>query len=75
MNAPLPCPIAEHCESCGDLGDLAVHTALTAVGQICLTLCTVCAEDGCTPPMDCPTGVHRALIHREHLYTVNGDHA
>ncbi|MER7001696.1 hypothetical protein ABT297_01390 [Dactylosporangium sp. NPDC000555] len=75
MSTPrLPCPLAERCESCDDPTDLDVYEAKTLVGLICLTLCRICVEDECTPPLDAPGAVHRALIHREHLTaTPNGD--
>lgn len=74
MNAPLPCPVAELCESCGDSADLGVNEVRTLVGVLCLTLCRICVEDECTPPLDCPSAVRRALLHAGHLTTTpNGD--
>jgi hypothetical protein len=70
----LPCPIAGQCESCQDITDLGVYEAATPVGVICLTLCRICVDDECSPPLTAPSAVHRALIHLQHLtITPNGD--
>jgi len=75
MTTPqLLCPLASQCESCDDTTDLAVYEASTAVGVICLTLCRICVEDECSPPLGAPNAVRRALTHLQHLTaTPNGD--
>jgi hypothetical protein len=40
------CPVAANCATCGSPTDLAVATAETPVGVLCLTLCDGCAAAG-----------------------------
>jgi hypothetical protein len=36
------CPVGPECEGCGRLDELAVSTADTSVGLLCVTLCDAC---------------------------------
>jgi hypothetical protein len=36
------CPVGAECESCGRLDELAVSTADTPAGVICMTVCDAC---------------------------------
>ena len=55
------------CESCGAAGELALATADTALGVLCLTLCARCARSGQLPGCSAPTVVRLVLTHCEHL--------
>lgn len=62
------CPLGHRCESCGDEdGALAVSTANTPLGVLCLTLCPVCAASDVAPPVSVGTAVRLVLQHCEHL--------
>lgn len=61
------CPLAPHCEACGDAGDLTVVTPRTEVGVPCLTLCQRCRVLGRTPAWPLPEAVRRVLHHCAHL--------
>lgn len=61
------CPLAPHCEACGDAGDLTIVTARTEVGVPCLTLCQRCREQGRAPAWPLPEAVRRVLHHCTHL--------
>lgn len=61
------CPVAERCESCGDTTDPDVYEVDTFLGPLCLTLCRICAEDGCTPRLDATEATRRTLDHLHHL--------
>jgi hypothetical protein len=43
------CPVAPECESCGRLDELAVVTADTSAGMLCVTLCDACEVAGVPP--------------------------
>ncbi len=77
--APLPCPphdldettrcpLGHRCESCGvERGDLAVGTATTALGVLCLTLCPRCAAAAMPPPVAVGTAARLVAQHAAHL--------
>jgi hypothetical protein len=58
------CEPAASCEGCGASVDLAVQTATTPIGVICLTLCPPCTDAARLGMAD---GVHKALGHCAHL--------
>ncbi len=50
------CPLGVRCEACGVEGDdLAVGTATTALGVLCLTLCPRCGTAAMAPPVSVGT--------------------
>lgn len=76
--APLPrrtdlddtsrCPLGVRCESCGaERDDLAVATAATALGVLCLTLCPRCAATDVAPPITVNTAARLVAQHAGHL--------
>ena len=62
------CPLGHRCESCGAEGDdLAVSTATTPLGVLCLTLCPPCAAFGEMPRVAVGTATRLVLHHCTHL--------
>lgn len=62
------CPLGVRCESCGREGaGLAVGTADTPLGVLCLTLCSRCAGSDVAPPVSVGTAVRLVLQHCAHL--------
>lgn len=62
------CPTDSGCAACGAVDDLAVGTADTPVGVLCLTLCGSCAEAGDLPRFSSWTAAVSCVIaHCEHL--------
>lgn len=62
------CPLGVRCESCGVEGDnLAVATAETALGVLCLTLCRRCAGAAMAPPVSVGTAMRLVGQHCAHL--------
>lgn len=62
------CPLGVRCESCGtEHAQLAVSTANTALGVLCLTLCPTCAASADTPPVSVATAARLVMQHCEHL--------
>jgi hypothetical protein len=62
------CPLGCRCESCGVEGDdLAVATASTPLGVLCLTLCSRCGNSSMIPPVSVGTAVRLVAQHCQHL--------
>lgn len=62
------CPLGHRCESCGaERDDLAVATANTPLGVLCLTLCPRCAAATMAPPVSVGTANRLVLAHCHHL--------
>jgi hypothetical protein len=62
------CPLAGRCVACGATSVLAVQTAATPVGVICLTLCAPCTEAGELPrSWGMAEAVSWSLNHCRHL--------
>lgn len=61
------CPLDRRCSTCGTEDDLAVGTAVTPVGVLCLTLCGPCAITGDIPNIGCVTAATNVLDHCGHL--------
>jgi hypothetical protein len=61
-------PLGHRCESCGvERHDLAVSTATTPLGVLCLTLCPPCAEFGEMPRVAVGTAARLVAHHAGHL--------
>lgn len=64
------CPVAQVCDGCAlPDDDLAVATAGTPLGVICLSLCAVCAEAGIVPVHSAAGALRAVLDHCDHLGT------
>lgn len=62
------CPAGAVCESCGAGDDLAVATASTEVGIVCVTICRRCDEELARLPGFAPVeAVRRCMAHAGHL--------
>lgn len=62
------CPVGARCESCGTgPTGLAVTTADTHAGVLCLTMCPRCAGSGMLPRFGWPTAVRLVGQHCAHL--------
>jgi hypothetical protein len=62
------CPLGHRCEACGDeRDDLAVTTASTAVGVLCVSLCPTCLASGIAPPVSIGTAARLVGAHCVHL--------
>jgi hypothetical protein len=62
------CPLGHRCESCGaERTDLALTTASTPLGVLCVTLCPTCLASGIAPPIAIGTAVRLVGAHCEHL--------
>ena len=62
------CPLGHRCESCGaERDDLAVSTAATLLGVLCLTLCPRCLAFGEMPRLAAGTAVRLVVQHCTHL--------
>jgi hypothetical protein len=71
------CPVAPQCESCGRLDELAVLTADTSAGMICMTVCDDCELLAVVPVFSPAEEVARIREHSEHVrvdaYQLGGD--
>jgi hypothetical protein len=61
------CPVGPECESCGRLDELAVLTAETSAGMLCVTLCDDCEVAGVLPIFSPAEETARVLEHGQHL--------
>jgi hypothetical protein len=61
------CERASACLVCHAGDDLAVQTAATPVGVICLTLCPACTDAGKLPRLGMAEAVTMSLDHCRHL--------
>lgn len=62
------CPRGPACAACGACEDLAVVTASTMVGVLCLTVCARCGDAGTPPPLpSLAEAVERTMKHCHHL--------
>jgi hypothetical protein len=61
------CPVAPECESCGRLDELAVLTADTPAGMLCVTLCDACEVTGVLPIFAPAEETARVLEHGQHV--------
>jgi hypothetical protein len=68
LDATARCPLGHRCESCGaERDDVAVSTATTPLGVLCLTLCARCAGATSAPPVSVATAARLVAQHCEHL--------
>lgn len=61
------CELAARCAGCAANDGLAVQTATTPVGVVCLTLCPSCTDAGKLPRFGMAEGVKMSLEHCRHL--------
>jgi hypothetical protein len=61
------CPVGPECEGCGRLDELAVSTADTSVGLLCVTLCDACEAVEVLPVFGAAEATIRVLEHGEHV--------
>jgi hypothetical protein len=61
------CPVAPECEGCGRLEELAVLTAETPDGMLCITLCDDCEVAEVLPIFSPAEETARVLEHGQHL--------
>jgi hypothetical protein len=61
------CPVGPECESCGRLDELAVSTADTPVGVLCMTICDACELIAVAPVLSPAEEATRVREHGEHL--------
>ena len=62
------CPLGRRCESCGDDHPaVAVRTATTPMGVLCVTLCQRCAASGEMPRVAVSTAAKLVLQHCQHI--------
>jgi hypothetical protein len=61
------CPAAPECEGCGRLDELAVLTADTPDGVLCMTLCEACEVTGVLPILSPAEETARVLEHGQHV--------
>jgi hypothetical protein len=61
------CPVGPECESCGRTDELAVSTADTPAGVLCMTLCDACEVTGVLPIFSPAEETTRVREHGEHL--------
>ena len=61
------CPVAPQCESCGRLDELAVLTADTPAGILCVTLCGDCEVAEVLPIFTPAEETARVLEHGQHV--------
>jgi hypothetical protein len=61
------CPVGPECESCGRLDELAVSTADTPAGVICMTVCDACELIAVHPMLSPAQETARVLAHGQHL--------
>ena len=66
LDETLRCPVGPECESCGRLDELAVSTADTPVGVICMTVCDACELIEVVPVLSPAEEAARVLEHAEH---------
>ena len=60
------CLVGSECESCGRLDELAVSTADTPVGVLCMTVCDACEVAGVLPVLSPAEEATRVREHGEH---------
>ena len=61
------CPVGPECESCGRTDELAVSTADTPAGVLCMTLCDACEVTGVLPILSPAEETARVLEHGQHV--------
>jgi hypothetical protein len=61
------CPVGPECEGCGRLDELAVSTADTSVGLLCVTLCDACEAVEVLPAFSEAEATIRVVEHGEHV--------
>jgi hypothetical protein len=61
------CPVGPECESCGHRDALAVLTAETSAGMLCVTLCDDCEVVEVLPIFSPAEETARVLEHGQHL--------
>jgi hypothetical protein len=61
------CPVGSECEGCGRLDELAVLTAETPAGMLCVTLCDDCEVVEVLPILSPAEETARVLEHGQHL--------
>ena len=61
------CPVGPECEGCGRLDELAVSTADTSVGVLCVTLCDACEAVEVLPVFSPAEATIRVLEHGAHV--------
>ena len=61
------CPVRSECDCCGARAELAVATADSPMGVLCLTLCEPCADECAVPLL--PVGALARMVgaHCTHL--------
>jgi len=60
-------PVGPECESCGRLDELAVSTADTPAGVICMTVCDACELIAVHPILSPAEEAARVLAHGQHV--------
>ena len=61
------CPVGPECESCGRLDELAVSTADTPVGVLCMTICDACELIAVAPVLSPAEEAIRVREHGAHV--------
>ena len=61
------CPVGPECEGCGRLDELAVSTADTAAGVLCMTVCDACELIAVHPVLSPAEEAARVLAHGQHV--------
>jgi hypothetical protein len=61
------CPVGPECESCGRTDELAVATADTAAGVLCMTVCDACELIAVQPILSPAEEAARVLAHGQHV--------
>jgi hypothetical protein len=61
------CPVGPECEGCGGLDELAVSTADTRAGVICVTVCDACELLAVSPVLGPAEEATRVREHAEHV--------
>ena len=61
------CPVGPECESCGGTDELAVSTADTPAGVICMTVCDACELIAVHPVLSPAEEATRVREHGAHV--------
>jgi hypothetical protein len=61
------CPVGPECESCGRLDELAVSTADTPAGVLCMTVCDACELIAVHSVLSPAEETARVLAHGQHV--------
>ena len=62
------CPVGFRCEVCGDATDgMAVVTAITPLGVLCVTVCPRCGDADMAPPVSIGAAAKLVAQHAQHL--------